>query len=757
MLIAAGLSNGACVQAQDSVSSGPAVVRRLRFVGNHHVSSGVLESIVRTHTNREFLGIPMVTPWYWLWELTHFIGERPVTLDRSVVAQDIDRIKLYYKSQGFLYTTVDTTIVQYRKNRYEVSFIIREGRPSYDRRIYFSGMPAFPDTTLRNRFYKESDLTDRRINDTTYAAHQRFTFDALTTERERIINYLKNHGYASVQRDSVTVEIRKEPQDTLQLDLLFLVRHGQIYHFGDTFINLAGPDNDTTYTQRDTLRNPPFTASGTDKNLYLRMSPGAHSKFSLLTDQLLFKPGALYNNREYVQTINEFQNLGMMNVRGFALNEKGGLPDYSRPHLPVLIDLQTLPRRSISADLFGMQRYGFGAGAGLTYTDNNVFGKAEQLQVGSKGSFEYVTRKSLAASKILYSLEGSISYVEPRLNFPFSYLDKKPLFLNARTRYQLSVTHVNQDNFNINANITLDQKFEVDHDPYTRSTLDLPEIEWTDASATGNFLANLDSTFRNNELQKKFILEDFRPQVNSTIRYTFRRTHTDIIQRNYGYYLATGIETGGNLPFLVDRFITTPDRLEGSIPALGLSKSQLSYSQYIKVTFDYRRYIPVSPNAVFAYAGFLGYATPYGKSRTIPLTRRFYAGGSNDIRGWAPFRLGPGPLEDQQLVNGGEIKLAGHVEIRQELFKKFLSTRWILAMFTDFGNVWNGPRNPISTGRFAFNSFYKQIAVGSGFGIRLDWQYVIFRIDFAYRVHDLKKGWFKKNALGLSFGIGQSF
>ncbi len=759
LLLASGLAGVPTVHAQskaDSTHKGVPVVRRLRFVGNRHFGTSLLETIVRTHTNREFLGIPMVTPWYWLWELTHFVGEKPAALDRNMVGQDISRLKLYYESQGFFYTTVDTTVIEYRKNRYEVSFIVNEGEPSFVKRIYYSGMPAFPDTTLRDRFYKQSDLTEKKINDTTYTANQRFTFDGLSNERERLISYLKNHGYAAVQRDSVTVQIKKEPQDTLKLALLFLVQHGPVYHFGNTYIDLAGPDNDTTYDRQDTLKSPPFTAANTNKMLILKMSTGAHSRFSLLTDQLLFKPGELFNNQQYVQTINEFQNLGMMNVRRFALNKTGGLPDYSQKNLPVLIDLQSLPRRSISMDLFGMQRYGYGAGAGLTYTDNNVFGKAQQLQIGTKGSFEYVSQKSLT-KKILYSLEGSISYIEPKLNFPFNFLDKAPLFLNSRTRYQLSVTHVNQDNFNINANIRLDQRYEVDHDQYTRSTLDLPEIDWTDASATGQFLASLDSTFKNNEIQKKFILEDFKPQVNSTIRYTFRRAHTDIIERNYGYYFEAGIESGGNIPYLIDRFVTTPGKVEGSIPTFGISNSRLTYSQYAKVSFDYRRYIPVSPNAVFAYAGFLGYAIPFGKSKTIPLTKRFYAGGSNDIRGWAPFRLGPGPLEDQQLINGGEIKLAGHVEIRQEIFKRFLSTKWVLAMFTDFGNVWNGPRNPITTGRFAFNSFYKQIAVGSGFGIRLDWQYVIFRIDFAYRVHDLKKGWFKKNALGLSFGIGQSF
>jgi len=104
LLLATGLSGVSYAQAQsqpDSTNKKVSVVRRLRFVGNHHVGTSLLETIVRTHTNREFLGFPMVTPWYWLWELTHFVGERPAVLDRNVVRQDISRLKLYYESQGF--------------------------------------------------------------------------------------------------------------------------------------------------------------------------------------------------------------------------------------------------------------------------------------------------------------------------------------------------------------------------------------------------------------------------------------------------------------------------------------------------------------------------------------------------------------------------------------------------------------------------------------------------------------------------------
>ncbi|MDZ7680414.1 MAG: BamA/TamA family outer membrane protein [Fodinibius sp.] len=234
---------------------------------------------------------------------------------------------------------------------------------------------------------------------------------------------------------------------------------------------------------------------------------------------------------------------------------------------------------------------------------------------------------------------------------------------------------------------------------------------------------------------------------------------------------------GGNIPYLSDRYIITPDTLEGTLPPLfPNSQNSLAYSRFVKGTADYREYIPISNNAVFAYRGFMGLALPYSNSNSIPLNQRFYAGGANDIRGWNIYSLGPGaiPLDDVT-INGGEIKLLAQTEVRQQLIKDFISANWIGAWFTDAGNIWYGPRTEfpssginsqqtqsqrerqLELGKFQFDEFYKQIAVSSGVGLRLDWEYVVARFDFAFRIHDLQEGWFKNGTPYFTFGIGHSF
>ncbi len=768
-------------QASTDSSESERVVRKIRFVGNEAISKKQLTSLIRTRTNREFLGIPRFTPWYFLWQINKKIGEPPATLDRSVVGTDIERITTFYKSKGYQDVSVDTNIVLFGRNKAEVNFHISEGQPYKLREVIYSGIPSFGgQSDKRERFFRESDLIRRQVNDSTFRVNRRFTYDLLTQERNRILNYLKNNGYAAIQRDSVIALVRKDSVRSHQFDVQFRINPGRIYHFGNVFVYLAGPDNQVSYQESDTLRYQ--NEDGTHKTMVLQMERESQTRMRLLRDQILFEPGQVYDHSLYMRTINEYQNLGMLNIQQFGLSEDGGLPDYSQSELPVMFRLKTQPKHQLSMEMFGMERYGFGAGVGLTYTNNNLFGRAEQLQLSLNGNFEYVssnffeeyqfpdsdTTFSYSGAQVFQSFQAEINYSVPRLNFPFSWLDQQLLFSNARTRYALVYSQSDQINFNINADIRFNLSYTVDHNDRYSSQLDLVELDWLDTTPSGEFLRSLEQQYGAESLQLKRIKEDFRPQFSSSIRYTFRDVNTHLLKKDHGHFAEYSFSLAGNFPYALDRYVVTPKTLEGNLPSLfRISSNSLSYTRYFKVSADYRRYIPLSDDATYSYRVFGGFAHPYGKNKDIPLNRRFFAGGSNDIRGWPPYRLGPGGISSNQVtINGGEIKLAAFSEVRQLIISNFLSADWYGAWFTDMGNVWYGPetniegdasQNILKEGKFRFNDFYKQIAVGSGLGVRLDWDFVILRLDFSTRVHDLDEGWFNDGNLYFSFGIGHSF
>ena len=764
----------------NSDSTSENVVRRIRFSGNKNVKDRTLETLIRTRTNREFLGIPRFTPWYYFWELSNGrFGEDPIYLDRSVVSNDMERIRLYYESLGYLSVQVDTTIVEYKTDKVEVSFIVEEGIPSKIETISYSGLPFLGTEKNRIAFMRNSPLTRARINDSTYSVNRQYNSQELSTEQQRIITFLKNNGYASIQKDSVIALVKAQKTNQRQLDVQFRINPGKIYRFGDVHIDLADGIAPENYTQIDTVSS---VEEVTDSSkIYLRKEPSTQTKFSLLTDQILFKPGEIYNHELYLNSIREYQNLGMLFIRRFGQNQTASQPDFTKPTIPTYISLQSITKHSVGAEIFGMKRYGFGTGLGVDYTNNNAFGKAENFTLSANVSFEFVSNSVLeeiadtsTQSSIFRSYELRGDYTVPRLNFPFAFLDNTRFFTSGLTRFSLSYSRSDQLFFDINSDVQFNLRYEVQHNPRFSSFLDLIELDIVDPSPTDEFINNLRNDFGSDTLndgtivdpiELTRILEDFRPQISSVVRYTFRSQNTDLIKRNRGYFSEYSLSTGGNIPYLLDKYVITPDTLEQNLPSLfKVSENELSYSRYVKATVDYRKYIPISNSAVFAWRLYGGIAHPYGNSTTIPLNRRFFAGGSNDIRGWGPFQLGPGTIRSEDVrINGGEIKLAAFTEARQIFIRDLIGANWHAAWYVDAGNIWYGPKNDaaddseLEDGRFKFNDFYNQIAVGSGLGLRLDWQYIVARFDFTFRAHDLEVGWFNNKKLYFSFGIGHSF
>ena len=161
---------------------------------------------------------------------------------------------------------------------------------------------------------------------------------------------------------------------------------------------------------------------------------------------------------------------------------------------------------------------------------------------------------------------------------------------------------------------------------------------------------------------------------------------------------------------------------------------------------------------------------PYFENQLIiPYDKYLFAGGSNSVRAWQPRRLGPGGYTSYRLVDNvavrdntseqpGELLLEGSVEYRFPVYS-FVKG----ALFTDFGNVWTLQRDPRPGAQFNFQTFGKQIAIGSGVGVRFDFTFLILRLDIAAKVYDPTapdgQKWairqlYKDSQYGAAFNIG---
>ena len=146
--------------------------------------------------------------------------------------------------------------------------------------------------------------------------------------------------------------------------------------------------------------------------------------------------------------------------------------------------------------------------------------------------------------------------------------------------------------------------------------------------------------------------------------------------------------------------------------------------------FDFAKSVVLSEKNSLAFHVGFGIGLPYGNSTILPYEKRYFAGGANSVRGWSVRELGPGSYKGKDskvdFVNQtGNLKLDLNIEWRTFLFWKLHG-----AFFIDAGNIWNTRSYPDMDGAlFKFNSFYKQIAVSYGLGIRFNFNYFILRLD----------------------------
>ena len=181
---------------------------------------------------------------------------------------------------------------------------------------------------------------------------------------------------------------------------------------------------------------------------------------------------------------------------------------------------------------------------------------------------------------------------------------------------------------------------------------------------------------------------------------------------------------------------------------------------FVKTELEYKKYWDLGRNNHIVFRTFTGIAIPFGNSTEIPFSRKYRAGGSNDIRAWKTFDLGPGVSQSNLEFNTGNFKIISNLEYRFKLFNNIYS-----AVFIDAGNIWDITNSELANNDTKFKGInsIKEIAIGSGFGVRYDFSFLIFRIDVGFKTYEPyleNKKWFQnynfKNEV-FNFGINYPF
>ncbi len=642
--------------------------------------------------------------------------------DSSLIERSRQRILDYLKDDGFFGAQVSIGLTEHKRKVDQV-FIVSEGEQRFiDSLNLRTGDPAI------------TKLLEDNNNQSLLKIGDNYNVDRLTAERSRINDLLRNNGYFEMNESYITFEVREAPGET---DL-----------WVTTVINKpASKPNHVAYTMDSIIVNTNGTDAVTERKNYEQIGyTFGQQNYSpkVLDTRLIFRPGELYDYEKVVNTQRQLLNMDMFRYVNINF-------DTTLVPGKFVTNIYTAPLKNYQLT----QELGVNVSEGLpgpfynvSLINRNIFRGLETFRLNGFFGLEGIASVSETDGvyrSFQYGTNASITF--PRFLTPF----------NSR--------NLNLKTFNPNTRVSLGFSF-TDRPEYTRNNINGTfAYTWQNLKGTKNYTLNFANV---NLIDTVRISQDFKDQLDelasqgNTLNLAFNPSFVSstsfnaIINENYANpnnpssFFRYFVETGGTIYDLIGTGV--------------LERQGLEFYQFFKFEVDYRRYVPKNNGSAWAYRFHTGIANPYGENDALPYEKFFFTGGSSSNRAWSPRRLGPGssfPYElneagenvldengnlvpnrnSYQFEQPGEVLLEMNVEYRSNLAGFF---DW--AFFIDAGNAWRlsevsttateGPIRISQGGEFKLDRFYKEIAVGAGLGLRLDFSFLVFRLDMGHKLRD---------------------
>ena len=698
-------------------------------------------------------------------------GEAPVFLDSSSIQKNVNRLKQFYTNKGYFDTKVFSKNSLGIDRKAEVKYFIEPGKQytidSITKKINSSALDSL----------YESSLTESLIQ-----KGYPFEIDRFEAERSRLINLFRNKGVYNFQQNSI--------QFTAAIDS----------SGADTKIPVIIEINDLQKRENDTLINFQYRIHPVSKiNIYID-TPGQlgqlssfmdsinYNNFSLffkgklkykpkaLEEVIFIKKGEAYSDLERSQTYRYISNLRNFKYPSITYN----IIDSNKPDLVANIFLNPKERFSMGFDLdlshSNIQDFGFSIGS--SFGIRNIFRGAEILEIGVKNTFGSSSDISTIDQQLfnLYELGADIKFKFPRVLFPINVDDIIPKTKNPSTDITFSGT--------LQQNIGLDKQYfgagyQLNWQPNSRAKLNLKliDLEFINNENVNNYfnvyknsydklnniaksfntnLENINSdgnlkipngannfisevrnnqtllTEKNPEYQEVNLIRERQTRLTtnnlifgSSFIYNYN-SQQNILDESF-FQLQWKLNLVGTLLNEIIKSTNTPKNDNDQFEIAGVTPSQ-----YFKTELNYIKHWQLSRRTVLAFRAFGGVAIPFGNANSIPFTRSYFSGGSNDNRGWRAYKLGPGSSSNLNEFNEANFKLTFNLEYRFPLIAKMNG-----AFFVDAGNIWNVLDN-VTDPEYRFDGFedLSEIAIGTGFGLRYDFDFFVFRLDTGFKTYN---------------------
>lgn len=668
-----------------------------------------MESLLRPNPNTSFLGL---RPKLWFYNiagdsvgdkgLRHWIkntlGEPPVLFRQVDLDYNAELVQGYAENRGYFNARARADSTENNKKvtaEYSVElgtqYTIKELRFPTDSIPLTSAIKA----TRENSFLKVGDPYD---------------LDAIKDERVRIDANLKEKGYYFFNPDYLLAQVDSTAGDKqVTMDLVVKditpARAKEQYRINNIYIY---PDYSIS---GDTI--PENSRIGETYGDLTIFDPENKFKPSLFGRSLLFEEGELYNRTDHNKSLNRLVNLGIFRF----VNNQFKVSDSVKNTLDAYYFLTPMQKKSLRLELLGKTNSANYAGSeiNLSWSNRNTFRGAELLTISAFAGFEVqVSGQNQGYNIFRVGSEANLTW--PKLLTPFNIRSNSAFVPRTRAtlgyEYQARTQLYGLNSFRTSFSYLWKENVRTEH------RLNVLDVNYV-------------SPFNVSDLYQEQIA--LNPNLGRIIEkqlifgpsYVFTYTNTMETTKKNTFYYQGSADLSGNLTGL----ITGADIDSGDpVTIFGVP-----FSQFAKVENDFRHYLRLGRGMDLASRIIVGAGIPYGNSRELPFIKQFFVGGTNSIRAFRARSVGPGShnpeveassfLPDQS----GDLKLELNTELRADLFSIVEG-----AVFVDAGNIWLMNENPNKPGAEISKDFLKELAVGTGIGLRFDFSFLILRTDLAF-------------------------
>ena len=718
-------------------------------------------------------------------------GDLPTLVDSTEIIKNIQRLEQYYKNLGYFDVKLSNSRRKIKNNYEEIDYFIDLN----ERYIIDNIVEEIESEDLKEIYFDH-------LNNSLLKPGDPFTTKSLEDERNRLFKLYRNNGVYNFQENSLqfiakidSSGIDKKIAVVLKINPIRKRNKDSLYEIPYKKFKINNIDLFIESKKEENLGYE-YQNNYDDFNIFSKTK--LKYKKKAITDPIFIKKDDWYSDKDRALTYRYFNSLKNFKYPSIIYEKN------SDSTLTSSIYLTPKERFSLGLDMdiSHSNIQNIGMGFGLSTGIRNIFKGTEILNFGIKNTLGASRNSADTNDRFfnIFELGGDIKIRFPKIISPFSLekliakdmdpstqitfgttlqenigLDKQ--YFGTTFEYEWRTTNNRRFIFKLidlefvnNKNI--ENYFNVYRNSYDRLNIiainnDLSENYFDQDNnlkiplGTNLFIKNVEngslSTLSNEEELKLKSISERRNRLTvnnlilgSSLSFNYNNQES-ILDQNF-YQFRWKFEWVGNI---LNKFLdlTSQKNINGNYEINGVTPSQ-----YLKTDIDFIRHLPLGRDRVFAFRFFSGVALPVGNSENIPFSRSYFAGGANDNRAWKAYKLGPGTSNNNNEFNEANLKISINMEYRFPVIGSLKG-----ALFVDSGNIWNFQDN-ITDPKASFDklSDLSEIAIGSGIGIRYDFDFFVFRFDTGFKTFnpslEKNKRWLSEFSLKQAvFNIGINY